>query len=196
MTIHLDSATFLKSAAEPKGFIRDGLPQIAFAGRSNVGKSSCINRLCRNQSLSRVSGTPGKTAHVNYFTLSGEKSRQPAAYLVDLPGYGFARVSDAEKERWGTLMEQYFAENDALRLVCVLVDARHEPKPDDLTMLSFVNGRYPFVVVANKCDKLKPSERPVLLDALRHTLRCPVLPFSAQSGEGKEELIRLILQSI
>ena len=190
--LNFESAAFYRSAAEEKGFIRDSLPQIAFAGRSNVGKSSCINRICRNQSLSRVSGTPGKTIHVNYFTINDSASKKPGAYLVDLPGYGFARVSDAERERWSALMESYFADNEALKLVCLLVDARHEPKEDDLLMLSYVNGRYPFVVVANKCDKLRASERAPALDNLRRTLQCPVLPFSAQSGEGKEELLRLI----
>ena len=187
--LNFDGAAFIKSAASPAGFLADGVPQIAFAGRSNVGKSSVINCLTRNGGLSRVSATPGKTAHVNYFSLPEAKSRKTGAYLVDLPGYGFARVSGDEKLRWGRLMDAYFADNASLRLVVVLVDSRHAPTDDDLTLLSYAKGRYPVLIVANKFDKLRPSERDAALAALRSALGTgEILAFSAKSGEGRDSL--------
>ena len=187
--LRFESAEFVKSAAGPEGFLRDGIPQIAFAGRSNVGKSSVINRLTRHGGLSRVSATPGKTAHVNYFALPEAGSRRTAAYLTDLPGYGFARVSAGEKQRWARLMEAYFAENEALRLLVIIVDARHEPKQDDLDMLAFARGRYPYLILANKADKLKASQKDPAVEVLRESLGTGAfLLFSAQTGEGRDSL--------
>lgn len=191
--LNFEAVTFVRSAAEPAGFLRDGLPEIAFAGRSNVGKSSVINCLTRNGGLSRVSATPGKTAHINYFAIP--ENKRPAAYLVDLPGYGFARVSGAEKERWAELMEAYFAKNAALKLVVQLIDARHEPSQDDLDMLDFTRGRYPVLILANKVDKWKPSERGAAMEMLRGALGTGgFLAFSAKTGEGRDSL-RMALQN-
>ena len=194
--LNFESAAFVRSAAGPEGFLKDGLAQIAFAGRSNVGKSSVINCLTRHGGLSRVSATPGKTAHVNYFALPDAGTKQTAAYLADLPGYGFARVSAAEKQRWARLMEAYFADNAALRLVVVIVDVRHGPKQDDLDMFAFAKGRYPTLILANKADKLRASERPPALETLRRTLgTSEFLLFSAETGEGRDSL-RAALQKV
>ena len=150
MTVNLQRAEFVTSAVSPKHFIQDGLPQAAFAGRSNVGKSSVINRLLNRKNFARVGASPGKTVHVNYFNIDG------TFYLVDLPGYGYAKVSKAERDRWGRLMEDYFARPDLLTLGVLIVDARHKPTTDDCTMAQwFKDTGRPVVVVANKLDKLK-----------------------------------------
>ena len=121
MPINLQKAEFILSAASPKDFIRDELPQVAFAGRSNVGKSSVINRLLNRKNLARVGAAPGKTTHINYFNIDG------AFYLVDLPGYGYAKVSKGERDRWGKLMESYFADRSQMTLGVMIVDSRHKP---------------------------------------------------------------------
>ncbi|MGI6337254.1 MAG: ribosome biogenesis GTP-binding protein YihA/YsxC [Eubacteriales bacterium] len=189
--VNFNTAAFVKSAASRVGFLRDGLPQLAFAGRSNVGKSSTLNCLCRRKALARVSGTPGKTAHVNYFSLGDP---YPTAYLVDLPGYGFAKVSKSERERWGRLMEDYFTDNRALKMLVLLTDARHAPTADDCTMLDVCRARgIAYRVVANKCDKLKASGRAEAVALTAKTLDVPeaaVLLFSAETGEGRELLER------
>lgn len=190
MPINFGKAEFIRSAGTREQFLWDGLPQFAFAGRSNVGKSSVINRLLGRKNLAYVGASPGKTTQVNYYLVDGR------AYLVDLPGYGYAKVSKAEKERWGRLMESYFRE--ALITVGVLiVDARHEPTVNDLTMHSwFRETGCPEIVVANKLDKLKKSQIDPALTLIRETLELRegdnLLPFSAEKGTGKEELIRLL----
>lgn len=191
MNLHL--AEFVRSAASPGDFIRDALPQIAFAGKSNVGKSSVINCLLQRKNFARVGEAPGKTIHVNYFLVDQQ------AYFVDLPGYGFAKVSQAEKERWGRLMEQYFAEN-LIDLGILLVDARHNPTRNDCTMAEwFQASGKPFVVVANKLDKLKKSEISGNLEQIRLDLElptsCPLIPFSAEKRTGREELLSYIFKA-
>ena len=178
------------SAVDPAGFLRDGLPQIAFAGRSNVGKSSVINRILGRKNFAHVGATPGKTSQVNYFKIDGR------AYLVDLPGYGYAKVSKAERDRWGRLMENYFAAG-LISLGVQIVDARHKPTADDLTMIRwFYDTGCPVLIVANKLDTLKKSEIEPSLERIRQTL-CPggeaeVVPFSAETGVGKDALIQKI----
>ena len=195
MAVNLQKAEFVLSAAAPKDFIQDGLPQVAFAGRSNVGKSSAINRLLGRKNFARVGAAPGKTVHINYFRIDR------AFYLVDLPGYGYARVSKGERDRWGRLMEDYFARPDLLTLGVLIVDARHRPTADDCTMANWFKetGR-PLVVAANKLDKLKKSEIAPNLEQIRTTLELgeeiPVIPFSAEKGTGKEELLGVIFNSI
>lgn len=190
--MNFSKAEFILSAVEPSKFLRDGLPQIAFAGRSNVGKSSVINRLLGRKNFAHVGATPGKTSQVNYFKLDG------AAYLVDLPGYGYAKVSKAEKERWGKLMENYFQDEGGLITVGVLiVDIRHKPTENDLTMHRwFRESGCPEIVVANKLDKLKKSQVEPALHLIRETLELTeedlLVPFSAEKGTGKEELIGLL----
>ncbi len=184
MSIVFERVEFIRSAVEPAGFLRDGLPQLAFAGRSNVGKSSVINRLVGRKNLARVGASPGKTNQVNYFCLDG------AGYLVDLPGYGYAKVSKAERDRWGRLMEDYFA-SGLVTAGVMIVDARHKPTADDVTMRQWFRD-HPLVVVANKLDKLKKSEIEPNLACIQETLdlSAPPLPFSAEKGTGLEELRR------
>jgi GTP-binding protein len=185
---------FLISAASPKDFPKNRLPEIAFAGKSNVGKSSVINRLLQRKNFARVGEKPGKTIHVNYFTVDSK------CYFVDLPGYGYAKVSQSEKERWGKLMEDYFAAG-RIDLGIMIVDARHAPTNNDITMASwFIQSGCPFVVVANKLDKVKKSELKGNLATIRADLElpeeCQVIPFSAEKGDGRDELMRCILQAV
>ena len=185
---------FLISAASPKDFPKNRLPEIAFAGKSNVGKSSVINRLLQRRNFARVGEKPGKTIHVNYFTVDSK------CYFVDLPGYGYAKVSQSEKERWGKLMEDYFAAG-RIDLGIMIVDARHAPTNNDITMASwFIQSGCPFVVVANKLDKVKKSELKGNLATIRADLElpeeCQVIPFSAEKGDGRDELMRRILQAV
>lgn len=195
MSVNLQKAEFVRSAAKAGDFPRDRLPQVAFAGRSNVGKSSVINRLLNRKNFARVGAAPGKTTHINYFLIDG------AFYLVDLPGYGYAKVSQAEKARWGRLMEEWFADNSLMTLGLMIVDARHKPTADDCTMAQWYRGAgCPFLVVANKLDKLKKSEVEGNLQRIRETLELGeedlVIPFSAEKGTGRDELLRAILSSV
>jgi GTP-binding protein len=195
MSINLQKAEFILSAAAPKDFLRDGLPQVAFAGRSNVGKSSVINRLLNRKNFARVGAEPGKTIHINYFRIDG------AFYLVDLPGYGYAKVSKSERDRWGKLMEQYFAHPELMTLGVMVVDARHKPTADDCTMARwFRDTGCPLLIVANKLDKLKKSEVEPNLQQIRDVLELDdstaVLPFSAEKGTGREELLQALLSGM
>ena len=189
--MNLHNVEFVLSAARPADFRRDGLPQIVFSGKSNVGKSSVINRLLQRKNFARVGESPGKTVHINYFLLDRR------AYLVDLPGYGYAKVPLAEKQRWAKLMEQYFA-SGLITLGILIVDARHKPTDNDVTMANwFKASGCRFAVVANKLDKLKKSEIVPNLDRIRQTLELPedvpLIPFSAEKGDGREALVAQIL---
>lgn len=191
--MNFHNVEFLISAANPKDFPGVRLPEIAFAGKSNVGKSSVINRILQRKNFARVGEKPGKTIHVNYFTIDKK------CYFVDLPGYGYAKVSQSEKERWGKLMENYFAAN-RIDLGVMIVDARHAPTNNDITMARwFLDSGCPFVVVANKLDKVKKSQILGNLEVIRQDLElpeeCPVIPFSAEKGTGRDDLIRLILKA-
>lgn len=191
--MNFNNIEFLISAASPKNFPTKKYPEIAFAGKSNVGKSSVINKVLQRKNFARVGEKPGKTIHVNYFTIDN------SCYFVDLPGYGYAKVSQAEKDRWGRLMEDYFAAN-RIDLGVFIVDARHAPTKNDITMARwFLDSGCPFVVVANKLDKLKKSEVEPNIKTIREDLElpenCPVIPFSAKTGAGREELLKFILQS-
>jgi GTP-binding protein len=166
------------------------LPEIAFAGRSNVGKSSMINKLFNRKRLARVSATPGKTATVNFFHLEGIR-------FVDLPGYGFAKVSKSEKQRWADLMEGYFDGSRSLELVFQLVDMRHPPSKDDLHMINFlIQQELPFVIVLTKKDKLSKREQAERLEALKTEIpyaeQITMVPFSSETGEGVEEIRQII----
>ena len=195
MSLNFNKAEFTRSAAARSGFLRDGRPQFAFAGRSNVGKSSVINRLLGRKNLAYVGASPGKTTQINYFLVDQQ------AYLVDLPGYGYAKVSKAEKDRWGRLMESYFQDEGELITTGVLiVDIRHKPTANDLVMHDwFRQTGCPEIVVANKLDKLKKSQVEPALQLIRETLELTesdiLLPFSAEKGMGKEDLIRLLVQT-
>jgi ribosome biogenesis GTP-binding protein YsxC/EngB len=165
------------------------MPEIVFAGHSNVGKSSLINRLLNRRSLARVSSQPGKTATINFYNLDG-------ARLVDLPGYGFARVSASEKKRWAELIEGYFNQERDLRLVVMLIDSRHPASKDDMLMLDYlIDGEFPMVIVLTKIDKLKPGERKKRLEQIPDELDVDLsymVPFSSVTGEGAERLRNLI----
>ena len=193
--MNLHNAEFVKSAARPSDFISDGLPQFVFAGKSNVGKSSVINKLLNRKNFARVGASPGKTIHVNYFLID------KAAYFVDLPGYGYAKVSKDERTRWSRLMEAYFARPDAMTLGVMIVDSRHKPTADDVTMAQwFIGSGHPFVVVANKTDKVPPSKLDGNLELISQTLSLPdavtVLPFSAEKGTGREKLLSVIVNAL
>ena len=192
--MNFQKVEFLISAAATKDFPKTRLPGIAFAGKSNVGKSSVINRLLQRKNFARVGEKPGKTIHVNYFVIDKK------AYLVDLPGYGFAKVSAAEKARWGKLMEDYFAAN-RIDLGVMIVDYRHPPTNNDITMARwFIDSGCPFVVVANKMDKLKRSELEPNLKTIREDLELPegtqIIPFSAEKGNGRDELVKAVLKAV
>lgn len=189
--MNLHNAEFIKSAADARGFVRDGLPRIVFSGRSNVGKSSVINRLLGRKNFARVGASPGKTIHVNYFLID------KTAYFVDLPGYGYAKVSRSERERWSALMESFFAESGLITLGVMIVDARHRPTADDVTMGEwFKAARRPLALAANKVDKLKKSEIEPNMALIRRTLGfgadVPLIPFSAEKGTGRDELLAAV----
>lgn len=192
--MNFQNVEFLISAASAADFPQKRLPEIAFAGKSNVGKSSVINRLLQRKNFARVGDKPGKTIHVNYFLLD------QTCYLVDLPGYGFAKVSQQEKQRWGKLMDSYFAAG-RISLGVLIVDYRHPPTNNDITMANwFQQSGCPFVVVANKMDKLKKSELEPNLKTIREDLElsdeCPIIPFSAEKGDGRDALVRQILAAV
>ena len=192
MPLNFGKAVFSRSAGAPKDFLKDSLPQFAFAGRSNVGKSSVINRLLNRKNMAYVGASPGKTTQINYFLVDDR------AYLVDLPGYGYAKVSQAEKERWAKLMETYFQEGaDAITAGVLIVDIRHKPTENDKVMHRwFRESGCPEIIVANKLDKLKRSQVEPALALIRETPELTeediLVPFSAEKGTGKEELIGLL----
>lgn len=193
--LNLHKAEFVRSAVKTADFPQDPLPQIVFAGKSNVGKSSTINRLLNRKNFARVGNEPGKTIHINFFRID-EK-----VYFVDLPGYGYAKVSKKERDRWGRLMDEYFASEDTMTLGFQIVDIRHKPTADDVTMANwFLQTGMPFAIIANKHDKIKKSQLGGSLQTIRETLHLPeeipVIPFSAEKGTGRDEVLTLILDHI
>ncbi len=195
MKVNLNNAEFIRSATKAADFPRDRLPQMVFAGRSNVGKSSVINRLLNRKNFARVGSAPGKTIHINYFLIDQK------FYLVDIPGYGYAQVSKQERDRCGKLIESWFADTTLMTLGVLIVDSRHKPTADDCTMATFFkNSGKPFVVVANKLDKLKKSEIEGNIQRVRDVLELPeevtVIPFSAEKGDGKQQLLDIVLSYV
>lgn len=191
MALNFNKAEFVLSAASPEQFMRDARKQLAFAGRSNVGKSSVINRILNRKNLAHVGASPGKTTQINYYLIDNR------IYLVDLPGYGYAKVSKSERDRWGKLMENYFKTSGLIDLGVLIVDARHKPTADDVTMCDFFRADgCPMIVVANKLDKLKKSEIEPNLTLIRETLDLDdgelLVPFSAERGDGKEQLMGML----
>ena len=164
--------------------------EIAFAGHSNVGKSTLINKLFNRKNLARVSSVPGKTATINFYGLEN-------IYFVDLPGYGYAKVAKSEKERWAGLIEGYLSSDRDIRLVFMLVDMRHAPTKDDIHMINYlIDTEMPFVLVLTKADKLNKSERAKRLEAFKDEIPCfediHIIPFSSQTFEGVEELRQIV----
>lgn len=194
--MRISSAEFVQGAVQLRQLPRNGLKEVAFLGRSNVGKSSLINRLCVRKSLARQSQEPGKTRELNYYLIN------KSFYFVDLPGYGYARVPEQVRSSWGKLVEQYLKTRDQLCLVVQLVDARHEPTELDKMMVGWLEYyEIPFLVVLTKADKLPVSKMPRYLAEARSVFgiypQCQdVIPFSAVNGTGRVELIRLIERHI
>lgn len=190
----IKKATFVTSMARYGAFPGRGLPQIAVVGRSNVGKSSLINRLCQSKNLAKTSSTPGKTRLINAFLINQE------FHLIDLPGYGYAKVSKKEQESWGRMMQEYFEQAETLRLVLHLVDIRHAPSEGDLQMNAFLyQSGIPFRVVATKADKLSRAQRGSMLPRLARDLAVQpweIVPVSSQTGEGRDNLLKAIEEGL
>ena len=188
--MEIKKSEFITSLVGYGDFEGRGLPQVAVAGRSNVGKSSLINRLCNRRNLARTSATPGKTRLINIFLLNDH------FHLVDLPGYGFAKVDKQEKQRWGKMMQDYFEQADELRHVLCLVDIRHEPTEDDRNMNLFLRQMgIPFTVVATKADKISRGARMKQLAPICRALLVQpweVICFSSEDGTGRDKLLELL----
>lgn len=190
--MNLHSAVFEMAAGISSQLPTSTVPEVAFSGRSNVGKSSLINRLLNRKALARTSATPGKTATINFYRLDTVR-------MVDLPGYGYAKVSDKERRRWSELIEGYFDDDRDLRLVLQLWDIRHDPSKDDYQMLEYMVERgIPFIIVLTKSDKLNKTERAKRLAAFDEILSdlegITVIPFSATNGEGADEIRDILIQ--
>ncbi len=185
--MEITSAAFVTSLANYGPFPGIGLPQIAIAGRSNVGKSSLINSLCRVKGLAKTSGTPGKTRLINVFLLND------SLHLIDLPGYGYAKVDKQEKRIWGERMDTYFNTSQTLKAVIQLVDIRHEPSADDLQMVAFLRQKgIPLLLVATKADKISRAARQRHLLPISRTLQVQpfdIVPYSSTTGEGRAALL-------
>ncbi len=192
--MEITEATFVTSLAVYQESALDALPQLAVAGKSNVGKSSLINALCKRNKLCKTSGTPGKTRLINAFLINN------AFHLVDLPGYGFAKVDKAEKLRWGSMMDAYFRDTTRLRHVLHLVDIRHDPTQDDVTMNAFLRQtNVPYTVVATKADKISRGSRMKYIAAICRSLKVQpwqVVAFSSEDGVGRDELLARIEQAL
>ena len=189
-----ESAVFERSFGTSAQLPPSDMPEIAFSGRSNVGKSSLLNKLLNRKSLARVSSVPGKTITVNFFKLDDCR-------FVDLPGYGYAKVNVKEKQRWAELMEAYFSSGRQIKLVVQLIDIRRSPTEDDKQMLDFMtHNSLPFAIALTKADKLNKTERKKMEEALLTELKnygdIPIIPFSALNGEGVTELKKAIEKAI
>ena len=171
------------------------LPEVAFAGRSNVGKSSLINSLCQRKSLARTSGQPGKTQTLNYYRIND------SIYLVDLPGYGYAKAGKKEVEQWGVMIENYLTSSEMLRYIFLLVDMRHTPSEQDRQMYDWIcYMEFQPIIIATKADKVKRSARAARLSDIRHTLGADeeeiIIPYSSETGEGREDIYDLLEQIV
>ncbi|ERI89411.1 ribosome biogenesis GTP-binding protein YsxC [Clostridiales bacterium oral taxon 876 str. F0540] len=189
--MEIKQSEFITSAVSPNQYPKDERMEIAFVGRSNVGKSSIINSLTNRKSLAKVSSTPGKTRLINFFLINN------TFYLVDLPGYGYAKVSKTERESWGKIIEPYLLKRPQLKRIVLLVDCRHKPSNDDILMYKWIKHYgYEVIVVATKKDKLKKSEIPKSEKIIRETLELEkeekVMFFSSLSKEGREELLDVL----
>ncbi|MCT8978192.1 ribosome biogenesis GTP-binding protein YihA/YsxC [Clostridium sp. CX1] len=193
--MEIKQAEFITSAVVRTQYPEDGRAEIAFVGRSNVGKSSLINTLTNRRKLVKVSGTPGKTRLVNFFLINNE------FYFVDLPGYGYAKVSKTEKESWGKVIETYLVQREQLKKIVLLVDCRHKPSADDITMYKWIKYyNYDTIVVATKIDKLTRTELQKNLRLIKDTLELKdndqLLTFSSLKKQGKEELLEVIQETL
>lgn len=192
--MNFDNAVFEASAALPEQLLPSDLPEIVFSGRSNVGKSSLINKLLNRKDLARVSSTPGKTITINFYKLKG-------ARFVDLPGYGYAKRSSAEIKRWSELIEGYFRQERKIALVIQLIDVRHSPSEHDFMMVDFLNGTdLPYIIVFTKCDKVKKTELKdrivTITEELKHARVVEKIAISALKGEGIDVLRSYINKAV
>lgn len=191
----VNNAEIVISAVSQKQYPGDRLPEIALAGRSNVGKSSFINKLINRKNLARTSSKPGKTQTLNFYKIND------VFYFVDVPGYGYAKVSKKEREKWGVMMEEYFETRETLKAVLLITDIRHEPTNDDIQMYHFLK-HYDLrvIIVATKLDKVPKNKRASHVKRTKKALEMDeedhLLPFSSETGEGKEEAWRLLSQYI
>ncbi len=193
--MQIKNAQYETTAVKPEQYPKRYLPEVAWVGRSNVGKSSIINALLNRKNLARASATPGKTREINFYLVN------EALYFVDLPGYGYARVSQAAKEAWGRMIETYLHTREQLQLIVMLVDIRHAPSQEDRVMYAWLAAQErPGLVVATKLDKIPRGQIPIRLRAIREVLgmavAAPLIPFSAVSGQGREEIWRQIETAI
>jgi len=191
MNIH--NASFVLSAVARTQYPNSTMPEIAFAGRSNVGKSSFINKMLNRKNLARISGRPGKTAQLNYYNIDNE------LHMVDLPGYGYAEVSKVEKAKWGLMIEEYLYNREPLVQTVIILDSRHKPTLDDLHMCNWIRRRHGrLFAVATKIDKLTKSKIPEHLEVIKNEVRLTsndiLMPFSAETGEGRDELWHIICE--
>ncbi|MDD4690470.1 MAG: ribosome biogenesis GTP-binding protein YihA/YsxC [Eubacteriales bacterium] len=189
--MNLNNVTMDLSAVSKKQYPDTSMPEFAMAGRSNVGKSSLINRVLNRRKFARVSQTPGKTATINFYNIDDK------IHLVDLPGYGYAKVSDKERLKWANMIDEYLSEREQLVAVILLVDLRHKPTDDDVTMMNWIKGNgFSPIVIGTKYDKLKPSQREASLELVRATLGLTdadvFIPFSAVTGYGRDEIIEIL----
>ena len=193
--MNLNNLSIEVSAVSPKQYPTGNRPEIAFAGRSNVGKSSFLNKMVGRKSLARTSGKPGKTAQINFFNIDGQ------VFFVDLPGYGYAAVSKAEQQRWGAMMDTYLNTRKQLRQVVLLVDSRHKPSKDDIQMAEWIRYRFGYlIIVATKIDKLSAKQLEgnlqLIADTLKFTEDDILLPFSAETGSGKEDCWEVVCDTL
>lgn len=193
--MRIKTSEFIISAVKREQYPNDGFPEIAFVGRSNVGKSSIINSLTNRNKLAKVSQTPGKTRLINFFLLNSE------FYLVDLPGYGYAKVSKKEKESWGTFIERYLTNREPLKKVVLLVDCRHKPTADDVQMYNWIKHYdYNIVVIATKSDKISNNELAKSKKLIRETLGLkkeePLYYFSSLNKKGRDELVDILFEDL
>ncbi len=193
--MNLNNLSIEVSAVSPKQYPTGNRPEIAFAGRSNVGKSSFLNKMVGRKSLARTSGKPGKTAQINFFNIDGQ------VFFVDLPGYGYAAVSKAEQQRWGAMMDTYLNMRKQLRQVVLLVDSRHKPSKDDIQMAEWIRYRFGYlIIVATKIDKLSAKQLEgnlqLIADTLKFTEDDILLPFSAETGSGKEDCWEVVCDTL
>ena len=199
MAINFNQAEFVLSAVKPATFIRDGRPQVTFAGRSNVGKSSLINSLTRVKNLARVSSQPGKTQTINFYEIGAKfpqvEERQDF-YLVDLPGYGYAKTGAKRRKIWSKFINEYLLSSPRIQFVCQLIDVRHEPMASDVEMFRWlVENNLPVLVIATKADKIGKNAVAKNVAAIKRGLGIPdldVLPYSSLKNQGRQELLQVI----
>lgn len=191
----ITAAKYIISAVGPKQYPETGYPEVAMIGRSNVGKSSLINSLCMRKGLARISARPGKTQTLNFYEING------TFYLVDLPGYGYAQVSQSRRQEWGVFITRYLKERNRLTLLVHLIDMRHEPMSNDREMSAWLrNLPLPYMVVCTKADKISRGQRAGHLAAIRKGLNLdgsvPVIAYSSETGEGREEVWKEIVSQL